>query len=103
VALADWAAAFYADVTPSEAERAQHITDAVRPALQTLATKLADCAWDKASLAAAIKETITATAEDAATGHAGARAGDGHGPDAVARCGAGAAKSQTVLERLQKA
>ncbi|MFM6985303.1 MAG: glutamate--tRNA ligase [Hydrogenophaga sp.] len=60
VALADWAAAFYTDVTPSDAERTQHITDAVRPALQTLAAKLADCAWDKTSLSAAIKETITA-------------------------------------------
>lgn len=60
VALAGWAAAFYADVAPSETERAQHITDAVRPALQTLAGKLADCAWDKASLSAAIKETIAA-------------------------------------------
>lgn len=60
VALADWAAAFYTDVTPSDAERTQHITDVVRPALQTLASKLVDCAWDKASLSAAIKETITA-------------------------------------------
>ncbi len=62
VALALWAAAFYAEVTPSDAERAQHITDAVRPALQTLAGKLADCAWDKAAIAAVIKETITAHA-----------------------------------------
>ena len=60
VALADWAAAFYTDVTLSDAERTQHITDVVRPALQTLASKLVDCAWDKASLSAAIKETITA-------------------------------------------
>ena len=60
VALADWAAAFYTDVTPSDAERTQHITDVVRPALQTLASRLVDCAWDKASLSAAIKETITA-------------------------------------------
>jgi glutamyl-tRNA synthetase len=60
VALADWAAAFYSDVTPSDAERTQHITDVVRPALQTLASRLVDCAWDKASLSAAIKETITA-------------------------------------------
>jgi len=60
VALADWAAAFYADVTPSDAERAQHITDAVRPALATLAQKLAACSWDKAAISAAIKETITA-------------------------------------------
>jgi len=59
VALADWAAAFYADVTPSDAERAQHITDAIRPALDTLAEKLAACSWDKAAISAAIKETIT--------------------------------------------
>ncbi len=60
VALADWAAAFYADVTPSDAERTQHITDAIRPALDTLAQKLAACSWDKAAISAAIKETITA-------------------------------------------
>lgn len=60
VALADWAAAFYTDVTPSDAERAQHITDAVRPALQTLVAKLTDCHWDRAGLSGAIKETITA-------------------------------------------
>ncbi|MGJ7490516.1 glutamate--tRNA ligase [Variovorax sp. ZT4R33] len=60
VALADWAAAFYADVTPSDADRAQHVTDAVRPALATLADKLAIVAWDKASIAAAIKEVLAA-------------------------------------------
>ena len=61
VALADWAAAFYADVTPSDADRAQHVTDAVRPALATLADKLATlAAWDKASIAAAIKEVLAA-------------------------------------------
>jgi glutamyl-tRNA synthetase len=60
VVLADWAAAFYADVTPSEAERAQHITDAIRPALLTLTQKLADCAWDKAAISSVIKETIGA-------------------------------------------
>jgi glutamyl-tRNA synthetase len=61
VALADWAAAFYADVTPSDADRAQHVTDAVRPALATLADKLATvAAWDRASIAAAIKEVLAA-------------------------------------------
>jgi glutamyl-tRNA synthetase len=61
VALADWAAAFYADVTPSEADRAQHVTDAVRPALATLAEKLSTVAvWDKPSIAAAIKEVLAA-------------------------------------------
>jgi glutamyl-tRNA synthetase len=60
VALANWAAAFYADVQPSEADRAQHLTDAVRPALAVLADKLATVAWDKASIAAAIKEVLAA-------------------------------------------
>ena len=58
VALADWAAAFYADVAPAEADIAQHVTDAVRPALLTLREKLAGVAWDKASIAAAIKEVL---------------------------------------------
>jgi glutamyl-tRNA synthetase len=60
VALADWAAAFYADVAPSDAERTQHITDAIRPVLDTLVQKLEACTWDKAGISAAIKETITA-------------------------------------------
>jgi glutamyl-tRNA synthetase len=60
VALAQWARAFYADVTPNPEEHAQHVTDAVRPVLATLATKLADCAWDKGAIAAAIKETLAA-------------------------------------------
>ncbi|WP_208507911.1 glutamate--tRNA ligase [Variovorax paradoxus] len=61
VALADWAAAFYADVHASEADRAQHITDAVKPAVATLADKLSTLpTWDKATIAAAIKETLAA-------------------------------------------
>lgn len=60
VALADWAAAFYVDVQASDADRAQHLTDAVRPAIATLADKLATVAWDKASIAAAIKEVLAA-------------------------------------------
>ena len=60
VALADWAAVFYADVTPPEAELAQHVTDAVKPALNLLADKLASCTWDKAGIAAAIKEVLAA-------------------------------------------
>lgn len=61
VALADWAQAFYADVSPKAEDLAQHITDAVKPALAQLREKLAACAWDKASIAAAIKEVLTAT------------------------------------------
>ncbi|MEZ5646650.1 MAG: glutamate--tRNA ligase [Burkholderiaceae bacterium] len=60
VALADWARPYYGDVTPSDAERSQHLTEAVRPAVAALAERLQDCAWDKAAIAAAIKEVITA-------------------------------------------
>nr|WP_315490184.1 glutamate--tRNA ligase [uncultured Rhodoferax sp.] len=60
IALATWAAKFYSDVTPDAAELAQHVTDAVRPAIAMLAEKLASGAWDKASIAAAIKEVLAA-------------------------------------------
>ncbi len=60
VALADWAQAFYGDVAPKAEDIAQHVTDAVKPALAQLQDKLAACAWDKASIAAAIKEVLTA-------------------------------------------
>jgi glutamyl-tRNA synthetase len=60
VALANWAAAFYADITPNPEEHAQHVTDAVRPAVQALAEKLAACAWERAAISAAIKEVLVA-------------------------------------------
>jgi glutamyl-tRNA synthetase len=60
VALADWAAAFYADITPNADERALHVTDAVRPVLATLADKLSASAWNKPAISAAIKETLAA-------------------------------------------
>ncbi|MDD2926832.1 glutamate--tRNA ligase [Rhodoferax sp.] len=60
VVLADWAAIFYADVTPTPEDLVQHVTDTVKPALSLLADKLLTCAWDKAGIAAAIKEVLTA-------------------------------------------
>ncbi|WP_038212229.1 glutamate--tRNA ligase [Xenophilus azovorans] len=61
VVLAGWARAFYADVRASDADRAQHLTDAIRPAVAALAQKLAAvAAWDKAAIAAAIKEVLAA-------------------------------------------
>jgi glutamyl-tRNA synthetase len=56
--LADWLAIVFADVVPSTADLAQYVTDAVRPAIATLRDKLAAVPWDKASIAAAIKETL---------------------------------------------
>ena len=66
VQLADWASVFYAeparDTDSYKAEYSQHVADAVKPTIALLATKLqalADMAWDKAGIAAAIKETLT--------------------------------------------
>jgi glutamyl-tRNA synthetase len=59
VMLADWAQVFYGVVHPPEAELAQHVTDAIKPAIQTLIEKLSTCPWDKAGIAVAIKETLT--------------------------------------------
>lgn len=60
VALANWAAAFYADITVTEEDRAQHITEAVKPAIATLAEKLITATWDKASISVMIKEVLAA-------------------------------------------
>ena len=59
-ALADWAAMYYADVQPSAGDLAAHVTDAVRPALRGLRDALAEVDWNKAAIAAAIKQTLTA-------------------------------------------
>jgi glutamyl-tRNA synthetase len=61
IALADWAQVFYADVQPDEAERAQHVTDAVKPAIAALADAFAALpSWDKASIAGALKSVLAA-------------------------------------------
>ena len=58
--LADWVAVFYGDVTPKADEKAQHVTDAVKPALALLVEKLSVCDWEKAAIASVIKEVLTA-------------------------------------------
>ena len=58
--LADWVAVFYGDVTPKADEKAQHVTDAVKPALALLVEKLSECEWEKAAIASVIKEVLTA-------------------------------------------
>lgn len=60
VALANWAAAFYTDIWVTEEDRAQHITEAVKPAIAALAEKLITATWDKASISAMIKEVLAA-------------------------------------------
>jgi glutamyl-tRNA synthetase len=60
VVLADWAATFYADVNPKAEEKALHVTAAIQPALALLAEKLSTCTWDKPSIAAVLKEVLSA-------------------------------------------
>jgi glutamyl-tRNA synthetase len=58
--LADWATAFYNDVTPQADDVAKHITPAVLPALDALAAKLGALAeWSTANVSAAFKDVLT--------------------------------------------
>ena len=57
--LADWATAFYNDVTPKGEDVAKHITPAVLPALNALSVKLgALTEWSVANVSAAFKEVL---------------------------------------------
>ena len=58
--LADAAEPFCIFVHPSAEMIATHLTDAARAALKVLRDKLAHCPWDKAAIAAALKETLNA-------------------------------------------
>ena len=58
--LAAWARLFYLPAQPSAADLAQHLTDAVKPAIADLADRLAKVEWSKDAIAAALKETLTA-------------------------------------------
>jgi len=58
VTLADWLAMYFAPVSASAEDLAQHNTEAVKPALAALADKFAGIEWNKAAIQAAIKETI---------------------------------------------
>jgi glutamyl-tRNA synthetase len=59
--LADAACLFYRYDAPQSAKVAETITARVRPALETLAAKLADAAWDRKSLAATVSEVLKAS------------------------------------------
>ncbi len=56
--LADWAAAFYAQVAPQPEDLAKHLTDAVKPAIAAFAARLAAGEWSKEAIAAAMKATL---------------------------------------------
>lgn len=58
VVLADWVEKFYAEVHASPEDLATYLTPAIQPALRSLADALAECAWDKVGIAAAIKQVL---------------------------------------------
>ncbi len=60
VELTDWSAMLFVPAQPSDEDRAQHVTEAIKPALRTLRERLAVVDWDPAALAAALKETLAA-------------------------------------------
>ena len=61
VALSDWVARFYGDVQLDDVSMNQNVTAEVRPALVALKASLAGCEWDRASIAAAIKDVLLKT------------------------------------------
>jgi glutamyl-tRNA synthetase len=60
VDLADWVQMLFVPAAPSAEDRAAHLTEAMRPAVQGLRDRLASAAWDKAGISAAMKETLAA-------------------------------------------
>lgn len=58
VELAQWLAMYFTDVVPSAEDRATYVTDAVRPALATLASRLGEASWDAAAIQQAFKATL---------------------------------------------
>jgi glutamyl-tRNA synthetase len=58
VELAQWLSMYFQPVAPTEADLQMHVSDALKPVLATLKARLHDAAWDKAGIAAAMKETL---------------------------------------------
>lgn len=58
VALADWLRPYYAEVQPAAADLAKHVTDAVKPALASLADRLQQAEWTPEAVGAALKQTL---------------------------------------------
>jgi glutamyl-tRNA synthetase len=59
VELADWLSMYVSEVQPPEAELAEKLSDAVKPAVAALASRLAGCGWEAAAINQALKDTLT--------------------------------------------
>jgi glutamyl-tRNA synthetase len=60
VELADWIEMMFVTVQPRDEDLLAHVTEAVKPALRALRDSFASVAWDKASIAATMKEALGA-------------------------------------------
>ncbi len=58
VELADWIGMYFVDAAPGADDISAFVTEAVRPALTALRSKLADVEWSKAAIGAAIKAVL---------------------------------------------
>ncbi len=59
VELADWSSLLFGAVHPPAADIEQHVPAGLKPALATLCEKLEAASWDKAGIAAALKDALT--------------------------------------------
>jgi glutamyl-tRNA synthetase len=59
IVLADWAQRFYADVTPNEADYAQHIHEASRVLIDSFAKALQNSEWSVEAISLAMKQVLT--------------------------------------------
>lgn len=58
VELADWLHMYFAPVQPAPVELATHLTDEVRPALQSLRSRLAETDWNQLAISAVFKQVL---------------------------------------------
>jgi glutamyl-tRNA synthetase len=58
--LAEWIAMYFVEAQPREEDVAQHVTEAVKPALRSLREAFTTAQWTKAGINGAIKQTIAA-------------------------------------------
>ncbi len=58
VVLTDWLMPYYADVHPAAADLQKHVSEAVRPAIASLAERLRAADWTTEAIAAALKQTL---------------------------------------------
>ncbi|MFM8899670.1 MAG: glutamate--tRNA ligase [Burkholderiales bacterium] len=58
IELADWLHMYFAPVQPPQAELATHLTHEVKPALQSLRSRLSETDWSQTAIAAVFKQVL---------------------------------------------